>query len=114
MEKGFESHYFVKNDETKDRLWNALSKIRENLSLKEEIVVLETSFGNPVTIVKAPFYFFSLINQYLSRKYMEQLSNLGKKLDAMLAKVFPNLNHFSFHQILVFKKNTRKNKAAYK
>ena len=75
---------------------------------KDEIAVLETSFGNPVTIVRAPFYFFSLINQYLSRKYVEQLTNLGEKLDTMLAKVFPNLNRFSFHQILVFKKNQKK------
>lgn len=37
--------YFVKNDETKDRLWNALIKIRENRELKEELEVLREEVG---------------------------------------------------------------------
>lgn len=45
--------YFVKNDETKNRLWNALSKIRETLSLKEEIVVLKETIGKQYEFRKA-------------------------------------------------------------
>jgi DNA-binding NtrC family response regulator len=37
--------YFVKNDETKDRLWNSLIKIRENLNLKNEIIELKETIG---------------------------------------------------------------------
>ncbi|EHQ27716.1 sigma-54-dependent transcriptional regulator [Mucilaginibacter paludis] len=34
------SDYFIKDDNTKELLWNAIIKIRENISLKEEIRVL--------------------------------------------------------------------------
>ncbi len=45
--------YYVKNDETKDRLWNALTKIRENISLKEEIVELKETIGKQYEFRKA-------------------------------------------------------------
>ncbi len=34
--------YFVKNDETKDRLWNTIIKIRDNRNLKKEVEELRT------------------------------------------------------------------------
>lgn len=45
--------YIIKNDETKDRLWNALTKIKENISLKEEIVVLKETLGKQYEFRKA-------------------------------------------------------------
>lgn len=37
--------YFVKNDDTKNRLWNAANKIRENQQLKNEISELKTEIS---------------------------------------------------------------------
>lgn len=37
--------YFVKDDETKDRLWNIVNKIKENLALKSEIDFLKQEIG---------------------------------------------------------------------
>lgn len=37
--------YFVKDDDVKDRLWNIIKKIRENLSLKSEISKLKDEIG---------------------------------------------------------------------
>lgn len=37
--------YFVKDDNTKNRLWNAANKIRENLQLKNEISELKTEIS---------------------------------------------------------------------
>ncbi|MCD4774169.1 MAG: sigma-54 dependent transcriptional regulator, partial [Bacteroidales bacterium] len=37
--------YFVKDDETKDRLWNIINKIKENLALKNEIDFLKQEIG---------------------------------------------------------------------
>ncbi len=37
--------YIVKDDETKDRLWNALKNVRENLELKKEITDLKEEIG---------------------------------------------------------------------
>lgn len=45
--------YFVKNAETKDRLWIALTKIRENISLKEEIIELKETIGKQYEFRKA-------------------------------------------------------------
>lgn len=45
--------YFEKNDETKDRLWNALIKIKENIGLKEEIIVLKQEIGKKYKTDKA-------------------------------------------------------------
>lgn len=45
--------YFEKNDDTKDRLWNALVKIKENIGLKEEIIVLKEEIGKKYKIDKA-------------------------------------------------------------
>ncbi len=45
--------YFVKNDETKDRLWNSITKIRENLSLKNEIIELKETIGKKYEFRKA-------------------------------------------------------------
>jgi DNA-binding NtrC family response regulator len=45
--------YFVKNDHTKDRLWNSLAKIRENLALKQEISQLQDEVGKKYEFRKA-------------------------------------------------------------
>lgn len=37
--------YFVKNEETKDRIWNSLNKIREKLNLEKEIDTLKEEIG---------------------------------------------------------------------
>ncbi len=37
--------YFVKDDDVKDRIWNIIKKIRENLSLKSEINKLQDEIG---------------------------------------------------------------------
>ena len=37
--------YFVKDDETKDRLWNIVNKIKENIALKDEIDYLKQEIG---------------------------------------------------------------------
>ncbi len=37
--------YFVKDEETKNRLWNSLKKVRENLALKQEISSLKDEIG---------------------------------------------------------------------
>ncbi len=37
--------YFVKEEDTKNRLWNALKKVRENLELKNEISFLKDEIG---------------------------------------------------------------------
>jgi DNA-binding NtrC family response regulator len=37
--------YFVKDDDVKDRLWNIIKKIRENLQLKSEISYLKEEIG---------------------------------------------------------------------
>jgi len=37
--------YFVKDDETKDRLWNIINKIKENIALKDEIDYLKQEIG---------------------------------------------------------------------
>ncbi len=37
--------YFVKNEETKDRIWNSLSKIKEKLQLEKEIDSLKEEIG---------------------------------------------------------------------
>lgn len=37
--------YFVKEEDTKNRLWNALKKVRENLELKQEINILKDEIG---------------------------------------------------------------------
>lgn len=37
--------YFVKDDDTKDRLWNVIKKIRENLQLRSEISYLKEEIG---------------------------------------------------------------------
>jgi len=37
--------YFVKNEETKDRIWNSLNKIREKLNLEKEIDSLKEEIG---------------------------------------------------------------------
>lgn len=37
--------YFVKEEDTKNRLWNALKKVRENLELKHEISFLKDEIG---------------------------------------------------------------------
>lgn len=40
------SDYFLKDDNTKDLLWNAVIRIREHLSLKEEVAQLREELGN--------------------------------------------------------------------
>ena len=75
---------------------------------RREIATLGASFGSPAVLVKAPFYFFGLINQYISSRYREPLTELGKKLDALISAILPGLNDFSFHQILVLKKPSDK------
>lgn len=45
--------YFVKSEETKDRLWNALIKIRENIGLKQEIYELKEKIGKKYQFRKA-------------------------------------------------------------
>ncbi|MDV7400179.1 sigma 54-interacting transcriptional regulator, partial [Arthrospira platensis SPKY1] len=37
--------YFVKDEDVKDRLWNIIKKIRENLQLKSEISLLKDEIG---------------------------------------------------------------------
>ncbi len=37
--------YFVKNEETKDRIWNSLSKIKEKIKLEQEIDTLKEEIG---------------------------------------------------------------------
>jgi len=37
--------YFVKDDDTKDRIWNALKNIREKFELEKQIDVLQTEIG---------------------------------------------------------------------
>lgn len=37
--------YFVKNDETRDRLWNAVNRIREKFSMREELSQLREQIG---------------------------------------------------------------------
>lgn len=37
--------YFVKTDDVKDRLWNVVNKIKENISLKDEISFLKEEIG---------------------------------------------------------------------
>ena len=37
--------YFVKEEDTKNRLWNAIKKVRENLELKQEINILKDEIG---------------------------------------------------------------------
>jgi DNA-binding NtrC family response regulator len=37
--------YFVKDDDTKDRIWNALKNIREKVELEKEIDVLKEEIG---------------------------------------------------------------------
>ena len=37
--------YFVKDDNTKDRLWNVINKIKENFELKQEISELKEEIG---------------------------------------------------------------------
>ncbi len=62
--------YFVKNEETKDRLWNALIKIRENLSLREEIIELKETIGK----------------QYEFRKAIKGNSSAIKKIFSLIEK----------------------------
>ncbi len=45
--------YFVKNDETKDRLWKAIANIKENLGLKREINELRETLGKKFEFRKA-------------------------------------------------------------
>lgn len=45
--------YFIKSEETKDRLWNALIKIRENVSLRREIHELKETIGKKYEFRKA-------------------------------------------------------------
>lgn len=45
--------YLEKNDETKDRLWNSLIKIKENIGLKQEISILKEEIGKKYKIDKA-------------------------------------------------------------
>ncbi|MBW2053656.1 MAG: class I SAM-dependent methyltransferase [Deltaproteobacteria bacterium] len=71
---------------------------------KDEIENLGIAFESPVRIVAAPFYFFSLISQYLSHRYVESMTKVGTRLDTLIEKCFPQINRFSFHQILVLKK----------
>lgn len=84
--------YFVKDDNTKDRLWNAANKIKENLSLKSEIDELKTEivkkyeFGN---IIKgksnAIKNVFSLIEKAVKSKITVSITGetgTGKELVA--------------------------------
>lgn len=45
--------YFIKSEETKDRLWNALIKIRENVGLRREIHELKETIGKKYEFRKA-------------------------------------------------------------
>lgn len=38
--------YFVKNDETRDRVWNAINKVRENLALRKEVKQLRAQIDS--------------------------------------------------------------------
>lgn len=42
--------YFVKNDQTRDRVWNALNKIRESLALKQEVKKLREQIDHQFDI----------------------------------------------------------------
>ena len=67
----------------------------------EEIALLEACFGSTAEIVAAPFYFFTLMDEYIFRRRMKAVSAMLGGLDAFVAKYLPFLNHFSFHQILL-------------
>ncbi|MBU1014065.1 MAG: sigma-54 dependent transcriptional regulator [Bacteroidetes bacterium] len=45
--------YLEKNEETKDRLWNSLIKIKENIGLKQEISTLKEEIGKKYKVDKA-------------------------------------------------------------
>lgn len=45
--------YFIKSEDTKDRLWNSLIKIRENIGLKQEIFELKEKIGKKYQFRKA-------------------------------------------------------------
>ena len=62
--------YFVKDDETKNRLWNIVNKIKENLALKNEIDFLKQEIGK----------------KYEFRKVIKGNSNAIKKIFTMIEK----------------------------
>jgi len=47
------SDYIVKDDHTKDMLWNAVNRIRENQSLKKEVEILREELGQKYEFEKA-------------------------------------------------------------
>lgn len=47
------SDYFIKDDNTKDLLWNAVSRIKEHQSLKKEVEVLKEELGQKYDFNKA-------------------------------------------------------------
>lgn len=71
---------------------------------EQELQTLSGLFGAPPEIVAAPFYFFTLADQYLFRQRFKRITRLMEGTDAVLARWLPVLNHFSFHQVLVFEK----------
>ncbi|PBQ34516.1 regulator [Sphingobacteriaceae bacterium] len=50
--KGGAADYFVKNDNTKELLWNSIQKIRENSTLKEEVAELKEKLGQKFSFEK--------------------------------------------------------------
>lgn len=62
--------YYVKDDDTKDRLWNVCNKIKENLELKNEIDFLKEEIGK----------------KYEFHKIIKGNSNAIKKIFTMIEK----------------------------
>jgi len=71
---------------------------------EQELCILGKEFGTPPEIVAAPFYFFTLADQYIFRQKLRWLTKLMAGMDSFIAGRLPVLNHFSFHQVLVFEK----------
>jgi len=84
--------YFVKDEDTKDRIWNALKNIREKFELEKQIDVLQTEigkkykFGNSIKGNSSKIkYVFSLIEKAIQTSISVSISGetgTGKELVA--------------------------------
>ena len=91
-------------------LWRRFSWIpiagtrHEHALTKEEVDMLDETFGGTLEMHTTPFVIFSHVAMVLTRGKLPALERAGGVLDRFFDRIFPFLRKESLHQILIVTK----------
>jgi len=85
--------------------WIPIAGTRHEHALtKEEVDMLDETFGGTLTMHTTPFVIFSHLAMVLTRGKLPALERVGGVLDRFFDRIFPFLRKQSLHQVLIMTK----------